>query len=293
MPRSNSVTYSVPSIANATSYIWTLPIGATGTSTTNTITINYGISAISGNITVKGINSCGNGAISTLAITVNPIYSFTENHSICNGETYNWHGINYTNAGTFTANYTSINGCNSIYTLHLILDPVYYFNENHSICNGNFYDWHGEDYHNAGTYYDSLVSIHGCDSVYMLNLSVTYIDTSLTISDPTISANAIGAIYQWLDCTNAFAIINGETSQSYTASANGNYAVMITQGLCSDTSACVQINTVGIFSLLYEGIIIYLNPSTNNLTIETPPQSTIEISNIEGQLIKTCAAKRH
>jgi photosystem II stability/assembly factor-like uncharacterized protein len=69
----NSVTYTVPTITNATSYVWTLPIGATGTSTTNSITINYGTSAVSGNITVKGNNSCGNGTASTLAVTVNPL----------------------------------------------------------------------------------------------------------------------------------------------------------------------------------------------------------------------------
>jgi len=61
----------VPTIANATSYVWTLPGGATGTSTTNSITLNYGTSAVSGNITVKGTNTCGNGATSTFAITVN------------------------------------------------------------------------------------------------------------------------------------------------------------------------------------------------------------------------------
>ncbi len=69
----NAVTYTVPTITNATSYIWTLPSGATGTSTTNSITVNYGTSAVSGSITVKGTNTCGNGAISTLGITVNPL----------------------------------------------------------------------------------------------------------------------------------------------------------------------------------------------------------------------------
>jgi hypothetical protein len=34
---------------------------------------------------------------------------------------------------------------------------------------------------------------------------------------------------------------------------------------------------------------IYPNPTTENITVETPPLSTIEISNIEGQLIKTLA----
>jgi len=69
----NSVSYTIPAITNATSYIWTLPTGATGTSTTSSITLNYGTSAVSGNITVKGNNTCGNGAASSLAITVNSL----------------------------------------------------------------------------------------------------------------------------------------------------------------------------------------------------------------------------
>jgi hypothetical protein len=66
----NSVLYTVPSITNATSYVWTLPPGATGTSTTNNIQVNYGNSAISGDITVLGQNGCGDGPSSSLAITV-------------------------------------------------------------------------------------------------------------------------------------------------------------------------------------------------------------------------------
>lgn len=68
---SSNITYVIPTIAYATTYVWTLPSGATGTSSTNSITVNYGTSATSGNITVKGTNSCGDGATSTLAITVN------------------------------------------------------------------------------------------------------------------------------------------------------------------------------------------------------------------------------
>ena len=63
----------MPAIANASTYIWTLPAGATGTSTTDSITVNFGASAASGNITVNGNNSCGDGAISTLAATVNTL----------------------------------------------------------------------------------------------------------------------------------------------------------------------------------------------------------------------------
>jgi len=45
----------------------------------------------------------------------------------------------------------------------------------------------------------------------------------------------------------------------------------------------------GITDFESEGISIYPNPASNILTIETPIQSIIEISNIEGQLIKTFA----
>jgi len=108
----------------------------------------------------------------------------------------------------------------------------------------------------------------GCDSTITIDLTINIVDVSLTVNDPLITANANGAIYQWLDCDNAFAIIPGATSQNYTAPANGNYAVMITQGMCTDTSACVEITTVGIITINTNGISIYPNPVPNELSIE-------------------------
>ena len=67
-----SITYSVPGINNASLYKWTLPAGATGMSRTRSIILDFGKSAASDNITVKGINSYGAGAESTLPIEVKP-----------------------------------------------------------------------------------------------------------------------------------------------------------------------------------------------------------------------------
>ncbi|MFZ4399952.1 MAG: M6 family metalloprotease domain-containing protein [Bacteroidales bacterium] len=69
----NNVTYIVPPIDYATNYIWTLPSGSTGYSTSNGININFGTTALSGTITVKGNNPSGDGATASLAIHVNPI----------------------------------------------------------------------------------------------------------------------------------------------------------------------------------------------------------------------------
>jgi CubicO group peptidase (beta-lactamase class C family) len=68
----SSVTYSVPPIANATSYIWSLPAGVTGVSNSNSITVDYSINAFAGNISVQGVNNYGPGGSASLWVTVNP-----------------------------------------------------------------------------------------------------------------------------------------------------------------------------------------------------------------------------
>lgn len=70
------VIYSVAAIANATSYQWVVPAGATIVSGTNTnqITVNFQGVPSSGEFIVHGINTCGNGQSSpALAVTVNTI----------------------------------------------------------------------------------------------------------------------------------------------------------------------------------------------------------------------------
>lgn len=65
-----TATYTVPAIANATSYVWTRTNGATGSSSTNSITLTFPTAGTSV-ITVYGTNGCGNGASSTFSVAVN------------------------------------------------------------------------------------------------------------------------------------------------------------------------------------------------------------------------------
>ena len=69
------VSYSIPAIVGATTYVWTIPAGAsiTSGSNSNTILVDYGISAASGTITVFGQSvTCGAGLPSTLAVSIHP-----------------------------------------------------------------------------------------------------------------------------------------------------------------------------------------------------------------------------
>lgn len=69
------ITYSVPAIANATNYAWTLPATASfvGNPDSSTITVDYSAYGVSGTISVYGTNSCGIGAAASLSISYTAI----------------------------------------------------------------------------------------------------------------------------------------------------------------------------------------------------------------------------
>ncbi len=134
-----------------------------------------------------------------------------------------------------------------------------------------------------------LTNAAGCDSTVTLNLTIAAsIDVTTNTSAETIIANATGATYQWIDCDNANAAIAGETNASFTATSNGNYAVIVTQGLCSDTSSCVAVTTVGIKNnYIDNGIVVMPNPNNGIFIIKTSKQGLYTIVNELGQAIQT------
>jgi hypothetical protein len=94
------------------------------------------------------------------------------------------------------------------------------------------------------------------------------VDVSVSVAGNVLTANATGAAYQWLDCDNGLAPIPGATSQSYTALESGNYAVLVTAGLCANVSECVEVLSTGIAAEQASRWIIYPNPVADELTIE-------------------------
>ena len=88
----SGVAYSVPAISGATSYSWAYTgTGATITGTTNAVTIAFATNATTGNLTVRGVNTCGNGTVSAnYGITVNPLPgaagTITGTASVCQGQ---------------------------------------------------------------------------------------------------------------------------------------------------------------------------------------------------------------
>lgn len=90
----NGVVFSVPTISNTTTYNWSLPPNATVTAgaNTNSITVNFSITANSYNVSVYGSNTngCGNGTSSSLLINFDNLPTTSNagpNQQICNNLT--------------------------------------------------------------------------------------------------------------------------------------------------------------------------------------------------------------
>ena len=137
---SQGVVYTVPAIANATSYTWTTPAGATIVSggNTNSIVVNFGTNPGSGIFTVKGSNTCGIGAVSpNFTVTINAIPAapvVTANgavltSSVATGNQWYYEGtglIPGATGQTYTATITgwywsvvTVNGCSSDTSNHV------------------------------------------------------------------------------------------------------------------------------------------------------------------------------
>jgi hypothetical protein len=133
----------------------------------------------------------------------------------------------------------------------------------------------------------------GCDSVVTLNLTINTVDVSVTNNTPTLTANQSGANYQWIDCNNGNTAINGETSASFTATVNGSYAAVVSINGCTDTTACVTVNNVGIVEGDFGAdVVIYPNPTSGDVKIHVPVTMEIAsliIRNVLGQTIYSAA----
>ena len=147
---------------------------------------------------------------------------------------------------------------------------------------------------NSTTTYYLEATDSGCISASRIGIDATIypaLNKATTVNGFTITAAATGVTYQWVDCNAGYQLISGATSQSYTATANGNYAVIIKNTNCTDTSACVAITKIGLnASENLQKIQVFPNPTNDyiNLTTETNfIGEQFQISDMQGRIISS------
>jgi surface protein len=268
--RQNDVRYTVPEIENATSYVWTLLTGAAGNSSSNTIFVNYGTTAVSGNISVKGINLCGESDESVLLVTVNPLpvkgSAISGETTVCqrqNTVIYTVPDIENATSYVWTLP-TGATGTSSSNTISLDFGI------------------------NAVS---GIISVQGKNSCGVGGKSVLPVTVSPVPAKPVITRNgdilhsSATSGNQWY---NQNGKIDGATNQDYNPVNYDNYYVVVTLSACSSSPSnnYIYIPT-GIENAMLNKIIkVYPNPVINELTIEIEgnlKRYNIQIINAMGQ----------
>ena len=154
------------------------PIASPPQTTTYTCTVSDGQTSQSASVTV----------------TVNDVIVEHEYMTICPGDVYTWHGAPYTGIDTYQFDTVTDQGCDKTIYLHLDHYPTY--DETlieEAICFGESYNFYGTNYStNTQTLYHDQ-TIHGCDSIVRLELTV-YPANDTTLIDPSI---CVGQTYNF------------------------------------------------------------------------------------------------
>lgn len=210
----------------------------------------------------QSIDGCD--SIVNLTLTVNTTSLTQESATICDNETLSWASqtLDASNAGLNTVVLSTVNGCDSTLEMNLTVLPAYSETTTITICEGETFAFNGQtlDSTNAGLNTSTFQSASGCDSLVSLTLNVEIIDAQVTVTSGQIAADQSGGAYQWLDCDNGNIEIVGATSQSFSPLASGNYAVEVTIGNCSKTSACAEVT---VFTSLHENNLSLISISPN------------------------------
>ncbi len=146
-----------------------------------------------------------------------------------------------------------------------------------------------------GTYSVSLIRTNspGC-SVLSDDIVVTFdseIDNSVTVqTEPSalLTANQVGASYQWIDCTNGNIDIEGAINQTFEPTSLGDYAAEITVNNCTIISDCVTVTSLDVTENELDGLVkLYPNPTKNILQIKSDIPILIKVFNLNGVEIKS------
>ncbi len=220
--------------------------------------------------TLQSIHGCD--SVISLTLTVNNVFNTPITAEICEGDSYNFFGQTLTTAGTYSHTLQSIHGCDSVISLTLTVNDVFNTPISAEICEGSSYNFFGQTLTTAGTYFHTLQSVHGCDSVVTLHLTInpsfdiTVYDTAVRLHEYTLGD---------------FQITPEETG-TFTYDLAGTTAAG-----CDSTVHLILtvLNNDGIPVIETANVEIFPNPAHTLLNIKGENMRKILIYNTDGQTV--------
>lgn len=112
--------------------------------------------------------------------------------------------------------------------------------QNITICSGDSIQVGLHWYFHSGNYIDTVQTNLGCDSIIQTTVNETIIDTVITLSSNTLTAQVGYSNYEWMLCNNVITMLS-DTNQFTPVQSGSYHALITTQNGCTALSACVSL----------------------------------------------------
>jgi len=125
----------------------------------------------------------------------------------------------------------------------------------------------------------------GNSSSQTQTIIVDSIDTRVNYNASTNRLYALNtnATYQWVRCDAGYQPIAGATAADFQTTLNGDYAVVIRENGCVDTSSCISLVFTGLEQQSMPGLQLYPNPAGNQLHVVTETAVELRLYDLHGR----------
>jgi gliding motility-associated-like protein len=192
----------------------------------------------------------GCDSIRTIVLEVNPIENTVLSVSICEGDSLSIGGVYQTQPGVYYDVFQTLSGCDSVTQVNLLVKQNIITTIYASICEGTYYMFGELMLTSSGSYFASVPSVTGCDSIINTILTVhpnkeVFINASICEGDSTF----LGGNY----------VFDADTYSDTLSTSTGCDSIIITKlKLIPYPTALFSVETIS------ENSFNFINQSTNS-----------------------------
>ena len=176
----------------------------------------------------------------TANVIVNPIYEFNTDIFICPGDSAFVGGAWYLSDTSLADIYSSVDGCDSIYSTDVIIAPVYSLQITANLCPGDSIFAGGAWQLSDGVFNDQFTTVNGCDSLVETTVITNQAyqitqDISICDNDSIFLAGAyqnLAGVY--IDSFNS--IVGCDSIVTTTLTVNSTYLFTQNSSICNGDS---------------------------------------------------------